>query len=157
MEQIPINSNRQKPVQYLDYLINPSFYSLKILRILLFENTTDKTVHTKYYLTTVEIKYFKVMINEQNCLTQPMKNNLRTCDNIQKIAIGQGDDFTNSCLLDYNYFNKYYKMIAIVLRKQKALYADPKAIQKIKFTGNLAPQGNANKSLLLLKRWKKLF
>ena len=48
-------------------------------------------------------------------------------------------------------------MKAIVLSKQKALYADPKAIQKIKFTGNLARQGNANRSLLLLKKWKKPF
>ena len=42
-----------------------------------------------------------------------------------------------SCLLDYNYFKKYYKMIAIDLTKQQALDADPKAIQKINFTENL--------------------
>ena len=41
-----------------------------------------------------------------------------------------------SCLLDYNYFNKYYKMIAIDLSKQQALDADPKAIQQINFNGN---------------------
>ena len=32
-----------------------------------------------------------------------------------KIAIDQGDDYTTSCSLDYNYFNKYYKKIAIDL------------------------------------------
>ena len=46
-------------------------------------------------------------------------------------------DYTRSCLLDYNYFNKYYKMIAIDLSKQQALDADPKAIQQINITGNL--------------------
>ena len=30
---------------------------------------------------------------------------MRTYDNIQKIATGQGDDYTTGCLLDYNYFN----------------------------------------------------
>ena len=55
----------------------------------------------------------------------------------QKIAIGQGDDYTTGCLLDYNYFNNYYKMIAIDLRKQEALDADPKPIQQINYTGNL--------------------
>ena len=25
--------------------------------------------------------------------------------NIRKITTGQGDDYTNGCLLDYNYFN----------------------------------------------------
>ena len=62
---------------------------------------------------------------------------MRTDDNIRKTAIGQGDDYTTDCLLDYNYFNKYYKMIVIDLREQKALDSDPKAIQQIKFTGNL--------------------
>ena len=32
---------------------------------------------------------------------------------IQKIATGQGDDYTTGCLLDYDYFKNYYKMIAI--------------------------------------------
>ena len=45
------------------------------------------------------------------------KNNLRTYERIRKIATGQGDDSTTGCLLDYNYFNNYYKMIAIDLRK----------------------------------------
>ena len=29
------------------------------------------------------------------------KNNLKTFDNIRKIANGLGDDYTTSCLLDY--------------------------------------------------------
>ena len=38
-----------------------------------------------------------------------------------------GDDYTTGCLLDYPYFKKYYKFIAIDLRKQnKKLDADPK-------------------------------
>ena len=41
---------------------------------------------------------------------------------------------------DYNYFQKYYKIIAINLSKQQALDADPKAIQQITFTGNLEGQ-----------------
>ena len=54
---------------------------------------------------------------------------MRTYDNIRKVATGQGDDFTTGCLLDYNYFNNYYKMTTIDLSKQQALDADPKAIQ----------------------------
>ena len=67
---------------------------------------------------------------------QPVKNNLRTYDNIQKIASSQGDNYTTSCLSVYNYFNKFCKMIAIDLSKQQALDADPKAVQQINFTGN---------------------
>ena len=73
---------------------------------------------------------------------QPIKNNLITYDNIWKIATGQGDDYTTGCLLDYNYFSNYYKMIAIDLSKQQALDADPKEIQKINFTANLDRDGS---------------
>ena len=70
-------------------------------------------------------------------LDQPAKSDMRTYENIQKIATGQGNDYTTSFLLDYNYFNNYYKIIAIDLSKQQALDVDPKAIQKINFTRNL--------------------
>ena len=60
-----------------------------------------------------------------------------TYDNIRKISIGQGDDYTTICSLDSNYFNSHYKMIAINLTKQQVLDADPKAIQQINFTGNM--------------------
>ena len=33
----------------------------------------------------------------------------RTYDNIRKIAIDGGDDYTTGCLLVSNCFNKYYK------------------------------------------------
>ena len=42
------------------------------------------------------------MIDEQNFFSQPVKSNLRTYDNIRKIAAGQGDEYTTSCLLDCN-------------------------------------------------------
>ena len=44
---------------------------------------------------------------------QPVKSDMRTCDNICKIANGQGDGYTTGCLWDYNYFNNYYKVMAI--------------------------------------------
>ena len=59
---------------------------------------------------------------------QTVKNNLITYDSIQKTATGQGDDYTTGCLLGYNYFKGYYKMIAIDFSKQQALDADPKPI-----------------------------
>ena len=52
-----------------------------------------------------------------------------TYDNIRKMSIGQRDDYTTGCLLDYNYFKKYYKMIAIDLSKQQELDSDPEAIK----------------------------
>ena len=74
------------------------------------------------------------MIDGQNILKQKEKNNLRTYDNIRKIEIGKGDDYTTGCLLDDYYFNKYYKMMPIDFSKGQALASDPKVIQQISFT-----------------------
>ena len=69
------------------------------------------------------------MIDGENFFDPAVQNDLITYDNIRNIATGQGDDHTNGCLLDCNYFKNYQKMIAIDLGKQQALEADPKAIQ----------------------------
>ena len=61
------------------------------------------------------------MIKGQNFFDQPVKNDLRTYDNIRKIASVQGVDYTTGCLLDYNYFKTSYKMIAIDLSKKGLL------------------------------------
>ena len=42
----------------------------------------------------------------KNVFDQPVKNDLVTYESIQKIATGQGDDYTTGCLLDYNFFEK---------------------------------------------------
>ena len=65
------------------------------------------------------------------------KNNVRTNDHIRKIAIGQSGYYTTGCLIDYPCFKNCYKLITIDLRKQQKLGADPKAIQKSSFTGNV--------------------
>ena len=83
------------------------------------------------------------MIDGKNFFDQPVKNDKVTYENIRKITIGQGDDYTTGCLLDYTYFKKYYKMIAIDLSKQQVLDADPKAIQQINFTAKLDRDGNS--------------
>ena len=107
-----INWNKYQPkvsVQalnpYLDLLINPSFQGVNRLFDLLFEGKDNRIVNTKYYLPTVEINYYNVMIDGQNFFDQRVKNNLITHDDIRKIAIGLGDDYATGCLLDYNYFN----------------------------------------------------
>ena len=69
------------------------------------------------------------MTDRRNLFNQPIKNDLKTYDNIRNFATGQGDDYTTGCLLNCPYFKKYHKLIAIDLIKQQKLDADPKATQ----------------------------
>ena len=95
------------------------------------------------------------MIDGKNFFDQPVKNDKVTYENIRKITIGQGDDYTTGCLLDYTYLKKYYKMIPVDVSKQQALDADPKVIQQINFTANL-DRAEIQDSVSLLKKQKKV-
>ena len=103
----------------------------------MFENRTDRIVHTEYYIPELEIKDYNVVIDGRNFFDQSIKDDLKTYDNIRKIATGQRDGYTTGYLLNYIYFKEDNKLIAIDLYKQQKLAADPKAIQQINFTGNL--------------------
>ena len=66
---------------------------------------------------------------------QPINDSIKQYDEVRKISTGKGDDYTTSCLLDFAYFKKKYKITVADLSKQKALHADSRAIQQIIFTG----------------------
>ena len=123
--------------RYLNHLINRSFQGVNRLFVLSFENEDDRTSHSTYYLPTVEIKDYNVMIDGGNLFDQPIYSMTKTYENIRKIATGKGDDYTAGCLLNYYYFKENYKMIPIDLSKQHALDADPRALQQVNFTANL--------------------
>ena len=137
----------QKP--NINHLVEPSFQGINRLFVLAFENYDDRISDEKYYLPTVEIKDYNIVINGENFFDQPIKNNKITYYNIRKIATGQGDDYATGGLLDYPYFTDTYKMIAVDLSKQQALDADPRSIQQINFTANLDRAGNTGVYFIL--------
>ena len=120
----------------LNHLVEPSFQGVNRVFVLAFENDTQRTSHSGFYLPNVEIK------DGENFFDQPIKNNKVRYENIRKVATGQGDDYTTDCLLDYPHFKDTYKMIAVDLSKQQALDTDPRATQQINFTANLDRAGN---------------
>ena len=77
----------------------------------------------------MKIKDYNVMIDGRNFFNQPIQNDLKIYDDIRKIATGQGDDYRTGCSLDFPYFKKYYKLLAIDLSKQQKLNADLKPIK----------------------------
>ena len=60
-------------------------------------------------------------------------------------------------MLDYIYFENYYKMRAIGLSKQQVLGADPNTTEPINFTSNLVQPGNTTCFSLLKKQKKRFF
>ena len=84
----------------LNHLIEPNFRGINGLFVLVFEDDAQRTSNKRYYTPNVEIKDYNVMIDGKNFFDQPIKNDKVTYENIRKIAIVQGDDYTTGCLLD---------------------------------------------------------
>ena len=98
-------------------------------------NFTTENPYDKYFLPKLKIDNYHIEIDGRNFYDQPINDSIKQYDEIRKISIGPGDDYTNGCLLDFAYFIKKYRLIAVDLSKQKALDADSRAIQQIIFTG----------------------
>ena len=60
-------------------------------------------------------------IYDKNFFNQPINSDIKTYENISKIAIGLGDDYTTGCLINYPYFKENYEILAIDLSKQQTL------------------------------------
>ena len=115
----------------LNYLIDPTFMSVSRLFVLSFprnNNTDSRYSFSNYYVPKVRINDFNVLIDGKSFFDLPIKNEgeayEKTIDN---------NDYTTGNLLDYAYYKKHYKLIAIDLSKQTKI-KDP---QQINFIGKL--------------------
>ena len=68
--------------RYLNYLINPNFQGVNRLFVLFFENQNDRTSHSTYYLSKVEIKDYNVLIDGRTFSDQPINSMNKTYENI---------------------------------------------------------------------------
>ena len=105
--------------------LDASFQEVNTLFVLAFDNTNnddnkvERDSHRKYFLPRVDITNYNVLIDGRNFYDQPINDQIKKYDQIRKIATGKGDNYTASCLLDYEYFKDHYQLIAVDLSKQK--------------------------------------
>ena len=100
-------------------------------------NYVNEEAFNKYFLPKITIEKYNVEIDGRNFYDQSINDLIKQYDEVRKISTGRGDDYTTGCLLDFAYFEKNYRLIAVDLSKQKALDADSRAIQQIIFTGKI--------------------
>ena len=108
---------------------------------------------TKKYLINIffqklKLKNINVEIDGRNFYDQAINDSIKQYNEVRKISTGQGDDYTTGCLLDFAYFKKNYRLIAVDLSKQKALDADSRAIQQIIFTGKIKAAANNTRVII---------
>ena len=139
------NSYETKPAKLIEQgknfceRLNASFQGVKVLFVLAYIIAADDNAdqeagikdNKKYFLSRGEIKNYNVLIDGRNFHDQPINDLIKLYHEIRKLSTGYSDDYTTGCLLDYAYFKDNYRLIAVDLSKQKALDADPRAIQQI--------------------------
>ena len=96
-------------------------------------NQPSRDGRRKYYLPRIDLNKYNVIIDGRNFYDNPIESDIEKYRELKKVMIGKGEDYTTGSLLDYNYFKKHYKLVAVDLSKQKELDAVPRAIQKIEF------------------------
>ena len=124
---------------YIRELLDASYQGVKRWFVLAYDNTGDNPItansHRRYFLPRIKIENYNIEIDGKNFYDHPINDSIKQYDEVRKISIGQGDDYTTGCLLDFAYFEKNYRLIAVDLSKQKALDDDPRVIRQIIFTG----------------------
>ena len=119
----------------LNILIYPTFTNVNRLFVLAYQNVDDRQSYDEFYLPKVMVKDYNVIIDKLAFFDFPIKTKEEAYEKI--IDISRNNEYTTGNLLDYDYFKKYYKLIAIDLSKQQVLQENEDLIQQINFIGRL--------------------
>ena len=87
--------------------------------------------HRRYFLSRVKIGNYNIKIDVRHFYDQPINDLTKQYDEVRKVSRWKGEDYTTGCLLDFDYFKNNHRLTATDLSKQKALYADSRAIQQL--------------------------
>ena len=130
-----INENADTNVfKYIN--LDPSFQGVNRLFVMAYsraKNQPTRNGQQKYYLPRTDLEKCNVIIDGRYFYDNPIESDIEKYRELKKAMIGKGEDYTTGPLLDFNYFDKHYKLVAVDLSKQKELDADPRAIQQIEF------------------------
>ena len=110
--------------------LDPSFQGVNRLFVMAYNRVDGQPTRNeqrKYHLSRIDLNKYNVIIDGRNFDDNPIEKYRK----LKKVMTGKGEDYTTGSLLDYDYFKKNYKLVAVDLSKQKELDADPRAIQQI--------------------------
>ena len=118
----------------LNILIDPTFTNNNRLFVLAYQANSNRQSIFQFYLPRVMVKDY-VIIDKLAFFDLPIKTEEEAFEKI--IDISKNDEYTTGNLLDFNYFKKYYKLIAIDLSKQEVLQENEDLIQQMNFVGRI--------------------
>ena len=124
----------------LNILVDPTLTNVNRLFVLAYPIADNRQSFSNFYLPNVMAKDYNVIIDKLAFFDLRIKTEEKAYEKI--IDIGRNNGYTTGNLLDYNYFKKHYKLIAIDLSKQQVLQENEDLIQQIDFIGRLEQAAN---------------
>ena len=124
----------------LHILIDPTFTNINKFFVLAYRTADNRQSFSQIYLPKVKVKDYNVIIDKLAFFDLPIKTEEEAYEKI--IDISRNNEYTTGNLLDYDYFKKHYKLIAIDLSKQQVLQENEDLIQQINFIGRLTEAAN---------------
>ena len=124
----------------LNLLIDPTFTNVNRLFVLAYRTANDRQSFSQFYLPKVMVKDCNVIIDKLSFFSMPIKTEEEAYEKV--IDISRNNEYTACNLLDYDYFKKHYKLIAIDLSKQQELQENEDLIQQINFIERLTEAAN---------------
>ena len=106
----------------LNHLIDPVFTNVNRLFVSSFarsDATDNRDTFLDYYVPNVDIKDFNVLIDGKSFFDFPVKSKEEAYKKVMDMS--NNNDETTGDLLDFAYFKKNYRLIAIDLSKQTKL------------------------------------
>ena len=124
----------------LNILMDPTFTNVNRLFVLAYRTADNRQSFSQFCLPNVMVKDFNVIIDKLAFFDLPIKTEEEAYEKI--IDISRNNEYTTGNLLDYDYFKKHYKLIAIDLSKQQVSQENEDLIQQINFIRRLENAAN---------------
>ena len=138
----------------LNYLIDPTFTNANRLFVLSFprnNNIDSRYSFSNYCVPKVKVNDFNVLVDGKSFFGLSVKNDKEAYEKI--IDMSNNSDYTTGNLLNYAYYKKHYRLIAIDLSKQTKL-KDP---QQINFIAKLFRNTEATMFFIIEKSEETTF
>ena len=97
--------------------LDPSFQGVNRLFVMAYSrvdnNQPTRNGRTKYYLQRIDLHKYNAIIDGRNFYDNPIESDIEKYRELKEVMIGKGEVYTAGSLLDFVYFKKHYKLVAV--------------------------------------------